>query len=186
MPRTLKLLVATVALLATFGCNSRTDKANSGGVILGLEALTWPTQVSVTEAVEINGGVATVPTLLLSVTPTNPFGSTSNLMDVEILNYEVTFQRVDSGTRTPTGLVRSFPATIDVGTSSGYSEVIFAQQGQLEEVPLSELNLYNGGFDRETGEDTIVLDVSMRFFGRTVAGNRVESNTITFTVNFTR
>ena len=55
---------------------------------------------------------------------------------------------------------------------------------QLDNPPLSDLLFQNGGIDTETGLDRITLNVRIRFFGRTLSGDEVESNTVVWTIEF--
>ena len=55
---------------------------------------------------------------------------------------------------------------------------------QFNNTPLSDLLFVNGGFDRETGRQSIVLRLTMRFFGRTLAGDDVATDSIRFDVSF--
>jgi 3-keto-L-gulonate-6-phosphate decarboxylase len=57
---------------------------------------------------------------------------------------------------------------------------------QLQNPPLSDLLAVNGGVDRETGAETILLDVSIVFFGRTLSGDEVQSSPLRKTVQFGR
>ena len=56
---------------------------------------------------------------------------------------------------------------------------------QLNSLPLSDLKPSNGGVDKETGQSKIVLNLAVRFFGRTLSGNAVETAPALFTVEFT-
>jgi hypothetical protein len=47
------------------------------------------------------------------------------------------------------------------------------------------LDLFNHGVDSETGSRVIMLRVGIRFFGRTLSGKAVESNTAQFTLEVT-
>ena len=50
---------------------------------------------------------------------------------------------------------------------------------QFENPPLSDLFFANGGFDKETGNAVVILNVRIRFFGRTLSGDAVESDVAT-------
>jgi len=55
---------------------------------------------------------------------------------------------------------------------------------QFNQEPLSDLWFSNGGFDTETGESKIVMNFSVRFFGRTLSGDTVDTAPIFFTIEF--
>ena len=47
----------------------------------------------------------------------------------------------------------------------------------LQQSPFDQLLPFNGGIDRETGRDEIDTAFNITFFGRTVSGKRVQSQT---------
>ncbi len=53
---------------------------------------------------------------------------------------------------------------------------------QIENPPVSDLFVENGGFDKETDETSILLNVNLRFFGRSIAGEAVDTTPVRFTV----
>lgn len=184
MSRKLKLLVLIALLLLAVGCNSRTDKADSGGVILSVADFDGlPFQVSVTGAM-FSGGVVTIESIDIESIPTDPAVDTSDLQTVEMETYEVSYTRNDSGQRVPVSMVRSVGGSVAVGAKITYENLPVLTVEQLDNPPLSDLQGVNGGFDRETGSDVIVMNLSIRFYGRTIAGNSVASNAFSFTVNF--
>ena len=56
---------------------------------------------------------------------------------------------------------------------------------QYQTVPLSDLQFSQGAVDSETGDDRIQLNFNVRFFGRTLSGDAVETAPALFTVEFT-
>jgi hypothetical protein len=59
----------------------------------------------------------------------------------------------------------------------------FLTSDQIFSPPLKDL--IDFGRDTETGTAVIVLDVSLRFFGRTLSGDEVASAPATFTIEVT-
>ena len=180
------LNVALVGLLA-FGlaaCPQRTERTDGGGVLLTFGQVDWAAVYSVSASV--TGGGAQIETITLASVAKDPNGTTSQLMDIEIQSFEVSFQRADTGTRLPPVLVRTFPATVPVNGTSTISGLFFMLDSQLQNPPLSDLLAVNGGVDRETGAETILLDVSIVFFGRTLSGDEVQSSPLRKTVQFGR
>jgi hypothetical protein len=47
----------------------------------------------------------------------------------------------------------------------------------IQESPFDQLLPFNGGIDRETGRDEISTTFDITFFGHTVSGHRVQSET---------
>ena len=50
--------------------------------------------------------------------------------------------------------------------------------------PAGVLFLENGGFDKETDRTSVILNLSLRFFGRSIAGEAVDTAPVRFTVEF--
>ena len=92
--------------------------------------------------------------------------------------------KADTGTRVPPTLVRTFPGVIPVNGTLTITGMFFMLDGQLENPPLSDLLAINGGIDSETGADSILLDVSIVFFGRTLSGDEVQSAPLRQIVQF--
>jgi hypothetical protein len=185
MTRMSKFLVLVAVLLLVVGCKSRTDKADSGGVILSVTDYDgFPQLVSVSGAAA--AGFVVVETVDVDVIATNPNVDNSELQTVEMESYEVTYTRNDAGQRVPVALARSIGGAAEEGGKFQYGNLVILTLDQLDNPPLSDLQPVNGGYDRETGNEFIVMNLSIRFFGRTIAGHRVASNAFGFTVNFER
>lgn len=183
MGNTLKIALAGVLVLGLLACEARTDRTDGGGVLLTFGDIDWTSGYSMSAAVV--SGVQIETLNLLSVAK-QPGGATSSLMDVELQSFEVTFKRADTGTRVPPTLVRNFTALIPVNGTLTINNLSFMFASQLLNPPLSDLLPENGGFDKETGSATIVLDVAIVFFGRTLSGDEVQSPPLRNTLQFTR
>ena len=98
--------------------------------------------------------------------------------------YEVVYTRVSGGTRTPTTLVRDILGFAPVNGTITYSNLPLMGLEQLDNPPLSDLLVENGGVDRETNSQRITLTLTVMFFGRTIAGDRVATEPVAFTAEF--
>lgn len=167
-----------VLALSIAGCRSRTDRSE-GSVILSISNFNQlPLDVS------LASGPFQIPQLTLSNIPKDPTGTTSELQTIELRAYEVVYTRRDTGRTTPPVLSQSIFGNIPVGGSFTVNNPLFLSSNQTLNPPL--LGLGRTGVDAETGSAVIVLDVSMRFFGRTLAGDDVVSQTATFTIEVTQ
>ncbi len=182
---TKSFLLGLVALMLALGaCESRTDKVDGGGVLLSISDFDGlPVQISVNGAV--GGGLVQVGEIVIDNIPKAPGQPTSSLQNVEISSYEVTYQRADTGTRLPPVFVRQIFSSIPVNGSVTLENLPVMSLEQLTTVPLSDLQFINGGFDTETGGATILLNLRLRFFGRTLSGDAVDTQTAGFTIEFT-
>ncbi len=184
MRKIINVALAGILMLGMLACEQRTDRTDGGGVLLTFGQIDWSAVTSVGTAVASGG--ASIDTVTLVSVAKDPTGVTSSLMDVELQSFEVSFRRADTGTRLPPVLVRTFPGVIPVNGSLTISGMFFMLDGQLENPPLSDLLAINGGIDTETGADSILLDVSIVFFGRTLSGDEVLSAPLRKTVQFGR
>lgn len=184
MRKILNVALAAVLMLGMLACEQRTDRVDGGGVLLTFGQIDWPAVYSVGISESLGG--AAIDTVTLVSVVKDPAGVTSALMDVELQSFEVSFQRADTGTRLPPVLVRTFPGVIPVNGTLTISGMFFMLDGQLLNPPLSDLLTINGGVDKETGSESILLNVSIVFFGRTLSGDEVQSAPLRKTVQFGR
>lgn len=177
-------LLVLVFLLSLFGCDSRTEKQETGGVLLTISDFDgFPIQIGVNNTLAA-GGLVQVETFTIQNIAIDPDAATSNLMNVEIESYEITFSRADRGTRLPPPLVRKLLGLAPVNGTETYNNLPILTLEQIDEEPLSDLLFINGAFDKETGESTILLNLEIRFFGRTLSGDAVNTAPLGFTLEF--
>jgi hypothetical protein len=168
------LLLLLLVGLALPGCRSRTDRSE-GTVLLSVSDFDeLPIVISVT------GGPTQIGEITLTNVTKDPTGSVSDLMNIEVRSYEVRYRRRDTGTRQPPPLVESIFGVVPVGGTMTLENAPFIRIEQLTSLPLSDLADF--GRDRETGSAVIPLDVTMRFFGRTLSGDDIVSAPASFTI----
>lgn len=174
--------VLTVGLLSCSSNNPSGQK--QGGVILSITDFDGlPIQVSVNGTAP--GGFVQVGQLTMQNIAADPTGATSDLMNVEIERYEVGFTRADEGTRTPQPTVRGIFGIVPVNGTIRYDNLPVMSAEEFTNPPLSDLLLENGGVDSETESEAILLNLEVKFFGRTLGGDKVETRTSArFTVQF--
>lgn len=177
MKRNLVFLLMVALALAGAGCRSRTDRSE-GTVLLSVSDFDGlPVQVSTTT------GPFSIDQVEIRNVAKEPGGTVGTLQDVELRSYEVTYRRRDTGTRVPPSMVQSLFSVVPVNSSIRLDNVPFMLTDQVLNPPLSDLR--NFGVDRETNSRVVVLDVSMRFFGRTLSGDNIVSAPATFTIEVT-
>jgi len=185
MKRKGTILILAVLCTALLSCEARTDRAGSGGVLLSITDFNGlPVTVSVNTAVDQNGGLVQLDQITLTLIAKDPNGTTSALMNVQIESYEVVFSRADTGTRVPPKLVRGVFGAASPGGTVQFTNLPIMTSNQLQHQPLRDLLVR--GFDTETGSEVIVLNCAIRFFGRTLSGDPVETAPAQFTIDFTR
>jgi len=177
MKRNAILFLLIALALAGAGCRSETDRSE-GTVLLTVSDFDGlPVQIST------SAGPFSIDEIRLQSVAKDPSGTTSALMDIELKSYEVTYRRRDTGTRVPPSLVQGIFSVVPVNSTITLDNVPFMLTDQVLNPPLSDLR--NFGVDRETNSRVVVLDVSMRFFGRTLSGDDIVSAPATFTIEVT-
>jgi hypothetical protein len=172
----ISMLVLCAVLL---GCNQRTDR-DAGSVILTVTAFDGlPIRVALNSM-----DLVQVEELTLANIPKDPNGITSDLQNIELQTYEVTFTRADTGSRTPPARVNGIFGNVPVNGEDTIMNLDVMGIDQLANPPLSDLLFQNGGFDTETGSAVIQLNVNLRFFGRTLSGDNISSNTVSWLIEF--
>lgn len=178
------IFVLVLAAMLAAGCNSRTDKSE-GSVILSVTDFDGlPNRVQMNNLDFSGVDLLTVESIDIDNIPKDPNGTTSDLQNVEMRSYEVVYTRADTGTVVPPPLVESIFGVAPVGGSVTYDNLAIMRAQQLTNPPLSDLLLLNGGLDSETGSPVITITFTMRFFGRTLAGDDVATAPIRFDVEF--
>lgn len=176
--------LCSLLALGLGGCESRTDQVDGGGVLLSVSDYDGvPITVSVNSAV-LNGGIVQIEEITIQNIAKNPTAPTSELMNVELQSYEVVFTRLDGGTRVPPPYVRGIFGVVPVNGTAQYENWPIMGFEQLTNLPLSNLLVENGGVDSETGLNVITLNVRMRYFGRTLSGDAVDTAPINFSLQF--
>ncbi|MEM6705372.1 MAG: hypothetical protein AAF690_21815 [Acidobacteriota bacterium] len=179
MPIKKLIPVLALLLLGAVGCESRTDKSQTGGVEISVSDFDG---LPVIGSVNAPGGLIQIDTLTLQSISKDPFAPTSDLMNVELYSYEVTFSRADEGTRVPPTLVRGIFGTVPVNGTNTIDGLPVLDSEALRVEPLSDLFFENGGLDSETGNDFIRLNYTLVFFGRTISGDEIRSGPANFTI----
>lgn len=185
MRTSLALLLIAALPLALLGCgDDRLSGTDGGGVTLVITDFDGlPIAVNVNAAATV--GLVQVEELIVESVAKDPNAITSDLMNVEMQSYEVVYTRADTGTRVPPPLVNGIFGTTPVGGTTTYENLPILTGEQLFTAPLSDLLFQNGGFDKETGLQTVRLNLALRFFGQTLSGEDVDTRPAHFTIEFT-
>ena len=181
MKRQITLAILTIIVLALGACEGRTDKVDGGGVLLSVTDFDGlPVRVSVNDA----GAILQVGEFVIENVAKDPTGTVSDLMNVEMRSFEVTYTRADTGSRVPEPYVNGLFGVVPVGGTFTVEDLDVMGAEQFLNAPLSDLAFQNGGFDKETGSAIVRLNIHVRFFGRTLSGDAIQTAPATFTVEF--
>jgi hypothetical protein len=100
-------------------------------------------------------------------------GVATNLTQVRVTRYRVSYQRTDGGTTVPASFVRSIDTLISVGEVQDINEFLVIEPDALTLAPFAALRPQNGGRDPVTGRPFVKMDVIIELFGETIGGDRV-------------
>ncbi|HKA37345.1 MAG TPA: hypothetical protein VKH43_11035 [Thermoanaerobaculia bacterium] len=99
-------------------------------------------------------------------------------------SYTVHYKRTDGGSRVPPDQTFGCGVLVPSGGAATLSNFPILPASAVQAPPLDQLLPFNGGFDRETGKAEIDTAFEITFFGHTVSGQRVQSETATGILNF--
>lgn len=173
--RTIFLPVLALALLtlALGGCRSSTDRSE-GNVLLTIAATS-----ALPSSVSTNTPPDPISLTLRNITK-DPTGSTSELQSIELRTLEIRYTRRDTGSRVPPSTVQGILGLVPPNGSFTLESVPVLTSDQIRSQPLNDLRTL--GRDSETGTAVVVLDVSMRVFGRTLSGDEIVSDPARYTI----
>jgi hypothetical protein len=97
----------------------------------------------------------------------------------EMNYYTVVYSRRDGGTRVPPPEQFGTGVVLPAGGTSVLTNFPVMKQSSIQMSPFDQLLPFNGGIDQETGLSEIHIFYSVTFFGTTVSGQRVQSETAT-------
>jgi hypothetical protein len=97
--------------------------------------------------------------------------------DTQLNSYTVVFRRTDGGTIVPPMQTFGVGVLVPSGGTATLNNFPVLYQTALQQTPFDQLLPFNGGIDRETGRDEIDTAFDITFFGTTVSGHRVQSQT---------
>jgi len=120
----------------------------------------------------------TIPTVTLESHLKNPGApDTAGFATTELNYYTVTYRRADGGTIVPPVQQFAVGQTIHSGGQLTIQDFPVLTQSAMAGTPFDQL--LNGGIDRETGNTEIRMYYDIVFYGTTVSGFRVQSETAT-------
>jgi hypothetical protein len=169
-----KILIAVVllAVAAVPACTNKQGETEAPVFItVNIELQPGFVDVGTPAPVQINTMV--LSSHLKSNAATDPQGFATT----QINTYIVHFRRTDGGTRVPPDQTFGCGVSVAAGGTSTLSNFPVLPVSAIQASPFDQLLPFNGGVDRETGKTEIQMAFDITFFGQTVAGQRVQSET---------
>ena len=102
---------------------------------------------------------------------------TQGFSDVQVNQYTVSYTRTDGGTVVPPMQTFGCGVLVPHDGSATLTNFPVMYASMIQQAPFDQLLPFNGGIDRETGRNEIDLAFNITFFGTTVSGKRVQSET---------
>jgi hypothetical protein len=163
-------LLLAVALVTA--CTNKQGETESP-VFLTVDLQLQPGFVNVAVPAPVQLDTIVIASRLKNPNSSDPQG----FANVTIENYTVTFRRTDGGTIVPP--MQSFGGGVLVpsGGSATLNNYPIMYASAVQGTPMDQLLPFNGGIDRETGRTEIDMAFDITFYGHTVSGHRVQSET---------
>jgi hypothetical protein len=165
------LLLMTVAVFAP-GCTNKQGETEAP-VFITTSLTTQPGFVNVGVVLPVQIPAIALASHLKNPTQTDPQGFAT----VTLESCTVHFRRTDGGTRVPPDQSLPVGVILPSGGTASLTNFPVLPASQIQLSPFDQLLPFNGGFDRETGKAEIDMAFDISFFGHTVAGQRVQSET---------
>jgi hypothetical protein len=173
MKRKAFIALTVVALLAAAtGCTNPQGESEAP-VFITVDLQQQPLLIDVENPVPLQIPSIELASELKDPDATDPQG----FADTQIGEYTVTFFRLDGGTIVPP--MQTFAAAVVVpsGGTATLENFPIMTGASIQQSPFDQLLPFNGGIDRETGLNEIHMGYRLTFFGLTVSGKRVQSQT---------
>jgi len=162
------------AVLALPGCTNKQAETESPVVIV-VDISNQPGFVDVGTPAPVQINTMTLTSRFKDPTATDPQGFATFRCE----SYIVHFHRTDGGTRVPGDQTFGCGVTVTAGGTATMNNFPVLPVSAIQSAPFDQLLPFNGGVDRETGKTEIQMAFDITFFGHTVAGQRVQSETAT-------
>jgi hypothetical protein len=169
-----RALIAAALVLIALGPGCTNDEGETEAPVFITTSIDLqPGFVDVGTPAAVQIQTITLNSRLKNPSQTDPQG----FADTQINSYTVRFRRTDGGTLVPP--VQTFGAGVVVpsGGTVVLSNFPILPASAVQQSPFDQLLPFNGGIDRETGRNEIRMAYDITFFGRTVSGHRVQSET---------
>jgi len=167
-------LLTMAVVLSAPGCTNKQGETEAP-VFITVSLALQPGFVNVAVIAPVQLNTITLASHLKNPSQSDPQGFAT----VTLESYTVHYDRTDGGTRAPADLNLPVGVTITSGGAATLSNFPILPASQIQLSPFDQLLPFNGGFDRETGKAEIDTAFDITFFGHTVAGQRVQSETAT-------
>ena len=172
-------LTAVAALAFAGGC-SNTQGTTESPVFITVSIDLQPGFINVAVPAPVQ-----IDTMTLASHAKDPTSvDTQGFSDVQVNQYTVTYTRTDGGTLVPAPQTFGCGVLVPHDGTATLSNFPVLYASALSQSPFDQLFPFNGGIDRQTGQAEIDMKFNITFFGTTVSGKRVASDTASGLLTF--
>src|SRR5215472_13536737 len=167
-----KILIAVVLLVlaAAPACTNKQGETEAP-VYITVSLTLQPGFVDVGSPAPVQIQTISLNSHLKSDAATDPQGFATTTLNT----YKVHFRRTDGGTQVPPDQTFGCGVIVTAGGTATLNNFPVLPVSAIQASPFDQLLPFNGGVDRETGKSEIQMAFDLNFFGHTVAGQRVKS-----------
>jgi len=165
-------IAAAAALAFASGCTNPQGETEAP-VFITVNIEFQPGFINVADVAPVQIDTITLASELKDPGATDPQG----FADTQINSYTVVYHRTDGGTLVPPAQTFGAGIVVPSGGTATLNNFPVLYAPAVQQSPFDQLLPFNGGIDRETGRDEIDTSFAITFFGTTVSGKRVQSET---------
>ena len=180
MKKTLLLGMTALAALAFVGGCTNKQGTTESPVFVTVSIDLAPVSVNVANVAPVQLGTVT----LQSHSKDPGSVDTQGFSDVQVNQYTVVYTRTDGGTLVPPPQTFGCGVLLPHDGTSKLENYPVLYSSAIQQTPFDQLLPFNGGVDRQTGLAQQNLAYSLTFYGSTVSGKRVQSETATGQLEF--
>ena len=173
-------VLCALMVAALPGCSTNTQGDSASPVYLVGSFVDVPGIICVNAQAPVQ-----IPTTSIENRLKSPAGGSSTFLDVHVDRYTVVWGRTDGGTKVSPTESFSDGFLVPVGGKTTNTDFPYMTRDSLIRPPLDQLFPFNGGVDHETGRAEIREVGSVTWYGHTLSGQAVSSNSATFEIIFT-
>jgi hypothetical protein len=170
--KTLTVVAALAALALVTGCTNQ-QGTTEAPVFITVDLQDQQGFVNVAVPAPVQLETIILRSQLKDANASDPQG----FANTQVNQYTVRYRRTDGGTLVPPVQTFGCGVLVPVGGSSTLSNFPVLTQAAVTATPFDQLLPFNGGIDQQTGRDEIDTAFDITFYGTTVSGHRVQSQT---------
>jgi hypothetical protein len=172
-------MTALAALAFAGGCTNK-QGTTEAPVFVTVSIDLAPVTVNIANVVPVQIGTMTLQSHEKDPTSVD----TQGFSDVQVNQYTVVYTRTDGGTIVPAPQTFGCGILLPHDGTSKLENYPVLYASSVQQTPFDQLLPFNGGVDRQTGLASQNLSYSITFYGNTVSGKRVQSETATAQLEF--